>query len=85
MTGWYDGTNLGIELREYETGTIASNTSEVSITLGGLPDATLQVGSGFMSSYTYFDALGLWDVALTSDQRADLWNSGAGIEHPFEA
>lgn len=29
------------------------------------------------------DAIGIWKRVLTSDERAELWNSGAGKEYPF--
>lgn len=83
MIGWANDSEVGLELREFETGESAISTTPVSITLGGLPEATLQVGSGSMPSSTFFDAIGLWDLALSSGDRDDLWNDGLGTEYPF--
>ncbi|MBL1176807.1 hypothetical protein [Pantanalinema sp. GBBB05] len=84
MIGWANGSEIGLELHEFETSQVATSTTPVSITLGGLSGATLQVGTGAMSSSNFFDAIGLWDLVLSSDDRDDLWNDGLGTEHPFE-
>jgi hypothetical protein len=83
MVGWSDGTDVGLEVREFETTTTAINISSPGITLGGLSGATLQMGTGFMSSSTFFDATGIWNLVLSSDDRDDLWNAANGIEYPF--
>ncbi len=70
---YYDGTGLYMEIDNVLFGSDLGKhnipTSPTRIIVGNA------VHSGTQS---YIDEAGIWDVALTADQRSQLWNSGAG-------
>jgi len=69
---YYDGTGVYLEVDNVEKGSVIESS--------GIADeaARFTLSGAYSNLKGCADELGIWAVALTSDQRAQLWNSGAG-------
>lgn len=85
LFGWHDSVanQIGLQVND-RTPVVVSHTLGVAITstqfmVGAYSDT--QYPSQSMS----IDEIGIWKRVLTSDERAALYNSGAGLTYPFSS
>ena len=84
LIGWYDHV-ADIQYLQVNNGTPAQVANAV-----GSHDSTLPFEMGHVPGVTSsltlngrIDMAGFWRRVLTPQERADLWNSGNGLEYPF--
>jgi len=76
-----DGTNATIYINttQWTTGSFAYN-------IGYGTGSSVTVGANYDNNGSFggrIDEIGIWSRALTSDERAELYNAGSGVTHPF--
>lgn len=81
IVGWHEqGVGIGISVN--------NGTPVTQSYTGGITNSAATFYLGCYTVITAFvdgrmDAVGFWKRVLTSGERAELYNGGAGIEHPF--
>lgn len=78
VVGWHDATANTLNI-QVNNGTVYSTSYS-----GGVYDGpnTFYIGKGFDSSFDgAIDEVGFWKQVLTTQERTDLWNGGAGLAY----
>ncbi len=80
IMAWFDGSVGAIQIDNNTPTTISASDH-----INGGTGAEMDIGGHIAISETavYLDEVGMWDVALTSDDRLFDWNEGAGRSWPL--
>ena len=88
----FDDTNWYMVTLHFDSGTLTAYKDNNSIGSDGSPalahldttGADVTIGSGANGDFLgTIDEIGIWSRALNSDERAALYNAGAGLQYPF--
>ena len=82
VVAWYDGTNINLQVNN---GTIHSTAFSADI-FDGTSEFDIGAVASLLPGWSWdgrIDSVGLWKRVLTADERAALYNAGAGTEYPF--
>lgn len=84
ICGWHDSVNNTVNV-QVNGRTVVSTAHSGGVISGGTADFTIGPYSVLANYATEIDIdeVGLWKRVLTSDERAELYNSGAGKTYPF--
>lgn len=83
VIAWYDSSGTPSINIQRNNGTIYTNSTAVPAPISGTaPFALGARGDGVVLWDGRIDEVGLWDRILTTPERAQLYNSGAGVTYP---